>query len=140
MEIEQEAGAGRAKLGDIVGQGQAGSPGSDGASPYPSFALPAPEASRVNLVNCHTSYCSWGFNPEALRAWLLSCRPSATKPSARRSASHYRSAYAGPPLAQSLANCRLQSAKRYDGEPAGPVDQTMTGMRPVDVRTEYGMI
>jgi hypothetical protein len=37
--------------GDIVGRGQAGSPGSDGASPYPSFALPAPKASRVNPVN-----------------------------------------------------------------------------------------
>jgi hypothetical protein len=36
--------------GDIVGRGQAGGPGSDGASPYPSFALPAPKASRVKPV------------------------------------------------------------------------------------------
>jgi hypothetical protein len=41
----------------LAGELDAGSPGSDGASPYPSFALTAP----------------------ALRAWLRSACPSGTK-------------------------------------------------------------
>ena len=35
--------------GDVAGGCDAGSPGSDGASPYRSFALPAPGAPYINL-------------------------------------------------------------------------------------------
>ena len=38
--------------GDVTRVGQAGSPGSDGASPYPSFALPEPKAGLTNITLC----------------------------------------------------------------------------------------
>jgi hypothetical protein len=45
-----------------------------------SLTLPTPKASRVNPVNLPYKLPLMGFNPEALRAWLLSCCPSGTNP------------------------------------------------------------
>jgi hypothetical protein len=52
--------------GDIVGRGPAASPGSDGASPYPSFAL-RPKASRVNPVNLPYKLALMGSHPFVFR-------------------------------------------------------------------------